>query len=73
MIHNLLLDPKLLMEARLELRGLLRAQRNQVSFLHKIFEAFTSLITKPIGLAVSGLSVLFIGDVYWLSRIQNTG
>ena len=54
-------NPRLLMEARLELRGLLRAQRNQVSFFHKIFEAFTSLITKPTGLAFSGLSVLFIG------------
>ena len=55
------LDPKLLMEARLELRGLLRAQRNQISFSNKIIESITSMITKPFGLAVSGLSVLFIG------------
>ncbi len=55
------LDPKLLMEARFELRGLLRSQRNQVSFSNKIIEFITSLITKPLGLAVSGLSVLFIG------------
>ena len=54
-------DPKLLMEARLELRGLLRAQRNNVSISTKILESLTSLISKPVGLAFSGLSVLLIG------------
>ena len=55
------LDPKLLMEARLELRGLLRAQRNKVSFLHKIIESFTSFDYKTNWFSFSGLSVLFIG------------
>ena len=55
------IETKLLMEARLELRGLLRAQRNKVSISSKILESLSSLISKPVGLALSGLSVLLIG------------
>ncbi|MEO8232135.1 MAG: zf-HC2 domain-containing protein [Ignavibacteriota bacterium] len=55
------LNPKLLMEARFELRGLLRAERNKVSTSTKIFEKITSLITKPVGLAVSGVLILLAG------------
>jgi hypothetical protein len=54
-------DPKLLMEARLELRGLLRAQRNKVSISSKFVESLTSLISRPVGLAFSGFSVLLVG------------
>ncbi len=54
-------DSKLLTEARLELRGLLRAQRNKVSIPNKVLDSFVSLISKPAALALSGLSVLLIG------------
>lgn len=55
------LDPKLLMESRLELRGQLRAQRSRVSIIKQIFNSIYSLITKPVGLAFSGISILLIG------------
>ena len=55
------LNPKLLMEARLELRGLLRSHRSKVSLSNKIMEIISRFITKPYGLAVSGISVLLIG------------
>lgn len=54
-------NPNFLKEARLELRGLLRAQRNQVSFLKQISNSIYSAITKPVGLAFSGFSILLIG------------
>lgn len=54
-------NPNLLTEARLELRGQLRAQRNQVSFLKQISNSIYSAITKPVGLAFSGTSILLIG------------
>ena len=55
------LNPKLLMEARLELRGLLKSERNRVSTSTKIYEKIASLITRPIGMALSGVSILFVG------------
>lgn len=55
------IETELLMEARLELRGLLRAQRNKVSVSSKILESLTSLISKPVGLAFGGFSVLLVG------------
>jgi len=54
-------NPALLTEARLELRGQLRARRNQVSFLNQIFNSIYSVISKPVGLAFSGISILLIG------------
>jgi hypothetical protein len=55
------LDPKLLMEARLELRGYLRAQQNKISFSNNIKEYILSLLYKPVGLAVSGFSTMLVG------------
>ncbi|MBK7632332.1 MAG: HEAT repeat domain-containing protein [Ignavibacteriales bacterium] len=54
-------NPNLLHEARLELRGQLRAQRNSISFVKQIFNSVYSMITKPAGLAFSGFSILLIG------------
>jgi len=54
-------DPKVLMEARLELRGYLRAQQNKVSFSNNIKDYVVSLLYKPVGLALSGFSLLLIG------------
>lgn len=55
------IDPNLLSEARLELRGFLRAQQNKVSFSTNIKDYFSSFFYKPVGLAVSGFSLLLIG------------
>jgi hypothetical protein len=55
------LDPKLLMEARLELRGYLRAQQNKISFSNNIKDYILSLFYKPIGFAVSGFSTMLVG------------
>jgi hypothetical protein len=55
------LDPKLLMEARLELRGALRSQQNKVSISSNIKNHILSLFYKPIGLAVSGFSLMLVG------------
>ncbi len=54
-------DPKVLMEARLELRGYLRAQQNKVSFSNNIKDYVLSLLYKPVGLAVSGFTLLLVG------------
>jgi hypothetical protein len=55
------IDPKLLLEARLELRGFLRAQQSKISSLNNIKDYFASFFYKPVGLAVSGFSLLLIG------------
>ena len=55
------IDPKLLLEARLELRGFLKAQKNKISYSNNIKDYFASFFYKPIGLAVSGFSLLLIG------------
>lgn len=54
-------DPKVLMEARLELRGYLKAQQNKPSLSNNIKDYILSLLYKPVGLAVSGFSLLLIG------------
>ena len=54
-------DPKLLMEARLELRGALRTQQNRSFVKNNIKNYLISFIYKPIGLAVSGFSLLLAG------------
>jgi hypothetical protein len=54
-------DPKVLKEARLELRGYLRAQQNNVSLSNNIRDYILSLFYKPVGLAISGFSLLLIG------------
>ena len=55
------IDPKLLLEARLELRGFLKAQKNKISYSNNIKDYFASFFYKPVGLAVSGFSLLLIG------------
>ncbi|HEX9251598.1 MAG TPA: zf-HC2 domain-containing protein [Ignavibacteriaceae bacterium] len=57
------IDPKLLLEARLELRGAFRAQQTKTSISTSITNYFTSFIYKPVGLAISGLSVMLTGLV----------
>jgi hypothetical protein len=54
-------DPKVLMEARLELRGYLRAQQNKLSLSNNIKNYLSSFFYKPVGLAVSGFSLMLIG------------
>jgi hypothetical protein len=54
-------DPKILMEARLELKGYLRAQQNKVSLSNNIKDKILSILYKPVGLAVSGFSLLLVG------------
>jgi len=54
-------DPKVLMEARLELRGYLRAQQNKLSLSNNIKGYVLSLLYKPVGLAVSGFTLLIVG------------
>jgi hypothetical protein len=54
-------DLKLLTEARLELRGALRSQQNKTSFSNNIKDYISSLFYKPVGLAVSGFSLMLIG------------
>ncbi len=55
------IDPKLLLEARLELRGYLRAQQNKVTFSNNFKDYFSSFFYKPVGLAVSGFSLTLLG------------
>jgi len=54
-------DPKLLLEARLELRGVLRAHQNKIHSSNNIKDYIFSLFYKPLGLAVSGFSLILIG------------
>ena len=54
-------DLKLLTEARLELRGALRSQQNKTSFSNNIKDYISSHFYKPVGLAVSGFSLILIG------------
>jgi hypothetical protein len=55
------IDPKLLLEARLELRGAFRTQQTKVSIPTSIKDFLSSFIYKPVGLAISGLSVMLLG------------
>lgn len=55
------IDPKLLLEARLELRGFLRAQQNKVSFSNNIKDFISSFFYKPVGLAASGFALFLVG------------
>ena len=54
-------DPKLLLEARLELRGALRIQKNKVPISNNIKEYISSFIYKPIGLAIGSFSLVVMG------------
>jgi hypothetical protein len=54
-------DPTLLMEARLELRGALRSQQNKGSISSNIKNQILLLFYKPVGLAVSGFSLMLVG------------
>ncbi len=70
------LDPKLLMEARLELRGILRAQRNKLLDSNKISNSLYYFISKPIGLAFGGAAVLILGlflgyEIFKNSNVEN--
>ena len=55
------INPNLLLEARLELRGVLRAQKNKVPISNNIKKYISSFIYKPIGLAVGSFSLVVIG------------
>ncbi len=65
-------DLKLLTEARLELRGALRSQQNKTSFSNNIKDYLSSHFYKPVGLAVSGFSLMLIGLADWVSCFQFT-
>jgi len=54
-------DTKLLTETRLELRGLLKAQKIKIPFTIKFKEIINSFLHKPYGLAFSATAILLIG------------
>ncbi len=54
-------DDKLLFEARAELRGYLRAQKNKTSIADKLIQILSSLTIKPGGIAFGGAAVLLVG------------
>ncbi len=54
-------DENLLPESRQELRGAIRRERSRRTFPQMIFEKISAVITKPIGFALSGASVLLVG------------
>jgi hypothetical protein len=56
-------DEKLLFAARQELRGALRIERSRVSTSQKILNKIIPFLTKPIGLALGGVSILLIGII----------
>jgi hypothetical protein len=54
-------DDKLLMEARAQLRGAIRNERQHIGFLDNIFQYLNDFITFPLRLAISGAALLAIG------------
>lgn len=54
-------DDKLLFEARAELRGYLRAQKNKTSIAGKLIQILSLLTIKPVSIAFSGATVLLVG------------
>ena len=58
---NTIVDDKVLMESRQELRGAIRHEKSKVNSFHLIFEKITSFIIKPSGLAISAISILLMG------------
>lgn len=54
-------EDKLLFEARAELRGYLKAQKNKTSIIKVLTQAFSSFMIKPIGIAFGGAVVLLAG------------
>ncbi|HOJ06665.1 MAG: hypothetical protein HND40_00740 [Ignavibacteriota bacterium] len=54
-------EDKLLFEARAELRGYLKAQKNKTSIIKVLTQAFSSFMVKPIGIAFGGAVVLLAG------------
>lgn len=69
------IDEKLLFAARQELRGALRMERNKMSKPQRIFNKLILFLTKPIGLALSGISILLIGIIsghlFWKTPNQD--
>lgn len=55
------IDPQLLNEARSELRGYLRAQRNKSSNSNYFLNSLSRFLFKPIGFAFSGIILLVLG------------
>ena len=54
-------DEKLLFEARAELRGYLRAQKNKTSIADKLIRILSSFTIKPVSIAFGGAAVLLVG------------
>lgn len=54
-------DDKLLFEARAELRGYLKAQKNKSLITKKLIGLLSSLTIKPVGIAFGGAAVLLVG------------
>ena len=55
------IDPQFLNEARSELRGYLRAQRNKSSNSNYFLNSLSRFLFKPIGFAFSGIILLVLG------------
>lgn len=55
------IDPKFLNEARSELRGYLRAQRNKSSNSNYFLNSLSRFLFRPIGFAFSGIILLVLG------------
>lgn len=55
------INPTLLLDARTELRGYIRASKTQTSKSLDFIESLKNIFYKPLGIAVGGLAILLIG------------
>ena len=58
---NAVVDNKILMESRQELKGAIRQEKYKIIPFNMIFEKITNFMIKPSGLAISTISVLLLG------------
>lgn len=55
------IDDNIITELRQELRGAIRRENLKTNMFKQFFEKFSYLITKPTGLAFSGVTILLVG------------
>lgn len=63
-------EDKLLFEARAELRGYLKAQKNKTSLADKFIQMFSSF-TRPVGIAFGSTAVLLVGFFFGYILFRN--
>lgn len=68
------IDDRILLEARQELRGAIRLEKNKINPFNMIFGKITSFIVKPGGFAIGFASVLIVGLFvgYLLFNVQSS-